>query len=162
MPSPARTLVLALATLLAVSRGARAQCSGGQTQHINNFTVTPGALSFGTATAAQFNAGWAQSQYTVTVRAPTPFIWYLCVQATSANMGTVNGYTKPIADLQWSLDGTTWMSLVNGVLQPIMTDTGNRTMTVFVRTLLRYNTDIPQANLAPGTYSANLQFRVSM
>jgi len=162
MTNTARTLLLALATLLAVSRGARAQCSNGQTQHINNFTVTPGALSFGTATTAQFNTGWAQSSYTVTVRAPTPFIWYLCVQATSANMGTVNGYTKPIADLQWSLDGATWTSLANGVFQQIMVDTGNRTMTVFVRTLLRYNFDIPQANLAPGTYSANLQFRVSM
>ena len=162
MTCSARTLLLALATLLAASRGVRAQCSGGQTQHINNFTVTPGVLSFGTATTAQFNAGWAQSQYTVTVRAPTPFIWYLCVQATSANMGTVNGYTKPIGDLQWSLNGTTWTSLVNGVLQPIMTDTGNRTITVFIRALLNYNNDIPQANLNPGTYSANLTFRVSM
>src|SRR5689334_24429014 len=100
MTCTARTLLLALALTLAASRGARAQCSGGQTQHINNFTVTPTALNLGTATPAQFNTGWVQSQYTVTVRAPTPFIWYVCVQATSANMGTVNGYTKPISDLQ--------------------------------------------------------------
>jgi hypothetical protein len=157
-----RALLLALATTLAASRGLRAQCSGGQPQHINNFTVTPTALNFGTATTAQFNTGWVQSSYTVTVRAPTPWIWFICVQANSANMGTVSGYTKPIGDLQWSLNGSTWTSVVNGVLQPITSGTGNTTITVFVRTLLSYGADIPLTNATPGTYSANLSFRVSM
>jgi hypothetical protein len=162
MTSTSRILLLALATTLVASRATRAQCSGGHTTKITTFTVTPGAVNFGTATPAQFAAGWVQSSYTVTVNPQTGQPWFLCVQATSANMGTVNGYTKPIADLQWSLNGTTWTSLAFNTLQAITSTTGTRTLTVFVRTLLSYASDIPQANFSPGTYSANLTFQVSM
>jgi hypothetical protein len=47
-------------------------------------------------------------------------------------------------------------------LQAITNNRGTQTLTVFVRTLLSYANDIPQANLSPGTYSANLAFQVSM
>ena len=162
MPRTARILLLALATTLVASRGVRAQCTGGHQTKITTFTVTPTALSFGTATVAQFNAGFVQSQYTITVDPQTGQQWFLCVQATSANMGTVNGHTKPIGELQWSLNGTTWTSFATGTLQAITNNRGTQTLTVFVRTLLSYGNDIPQANLSPGTYSANLAFQVSM
>ena len=162
MPLTPRTLLLALATLLAASRGARAQCSGGNTNLLLNMTVTPTALNMGTATTAQFNAGSAQSSYSVTVNNSfLPIRWYLCTQATSANMGTVNGFTKPIADLQWSLNGTTWTSYVNGSLQPITNATSTQTVTVFVRVLLAYPNDRPQANNTAATYTGNVAFRVS-
>lgn len=148
--------------MLVASRGTRAQCSGGHQTKITTFTVTPGALNFGSATSAQFNAGFAQSSYTVTVDPQTGQRWFLCVQATSANMGTVSGYTKPIGDLQWSVDGTTWTSLAFNTLQAVTNMSGTRTVTVFVRTLLSFARDIPQANFSAGTYSANLTFQVSM
>lgn len=144
------------------TRGARAQCSGGKATKVNAFTVTPTSLSLPAATSALFNAGWSQSSYSVTVTPQTGQRWYLCVSTLNLSMGTVNGYTKPLADLQWSLDGTTWTSFVSVTQQPIINDSGQLTFTLFVRAKLAYAADIPNANLTAGTYSANLSFSVSM
>jgi hypothetical protein len=153
--------LLLVATLVA-SREAGAQCSGGKATKITAFTVTPTALALPAATSALFNTGWSQSSYSITVTPQSGQHWYLCVSTASLSMGTVNGYTKPLGDLQFSLDGTTWTSFVVLTQQPIIDNSGALTLTVFIRARLQYANDIPQANFAAGTYSANLSFTVSM
>src|SRR5690242_3839623 len=120
-----RVLLCAVATLVVASRETRAQCTGGKATKITSFTVTPTSLALPTATSALFNAGWSQSSYSVAVNPQTGQRWYLCVSTTNVSMGTVNGYTKPLADLQWSLDGTTWTSFVTVTQQAIMNDSGS-------------------------------------
>jgi len=157
----ARASLLIIAVLVA-SREARAQCSGGKATKITSFTVTPTALVLPAATTALFNTGWSQSSYSITVTPQTGQRWYLCVSTLNLDMGTVSGYTKPLSDLQWSLDGATWTTVVTIVAQPITNNSGTQTFTVFIRTRLQWANDRPQANLAAGTYSANLSFTVSM
>jgi hypothetical protein len=162
MRFPARALLLALVMLVTASRGLRAQCSGGKKSNFNTFTVAPAALALPPGSAATFNAGWSVAGYTINVRPKGNNQWYLCVLPLSLNMGTVSGYTKPLSDLQWSLDGVTWTSFQLLVLQPIVNDRGNSTFTLYGRSLLSYATDIPLANGSPATYSANLRFQVDM
>src|SRR3954471_14888598 len=121
--------LLIIATLVA-SREAHTQCSGGKATKITSFTVTPGALALPAGTSALFNTGWSQSSYSITVDPQGGQRWFLCVSTANLNMGTVNGYTKPLADLQWSLNGTTWTSFVVTTPQPITNNTGLQTFTV--------------------------------
>jgi hypothetical protein len=157
-----RALVLTAAMLLLASGTSGAQCSGGRPSKFQSVTVTPINLPFGTASAAEFNAGWAQASYSVSVDPQTGQRWYFCVSTLDMNMGLVNGYAKPLSDLQWSLDGSSWTSFTTGVQQPITNNSGERTFTLFIRARLQYADDVPQSNLTPGTYSANLTFIVSM
>ena len=157
----ARVLLLAVATILVASRVTRAQCSGGKQTKITSLTVTPTALTLPAATSALFVAGWSQSSYSVTVNPQTGQRWYLCI-TPGASMGTVNGYTKPISDLQWSLDGATWTSFVALAQQAITNNSGAQTFTLFIRARLQFANDVPQANSSPGTYGASLSFSVSM
>ena len=162
MRSPARAFLLALVMLVTASRGLRAQCSGGKKSNFNAFTVAPAAIALPPASAATFNAGWSVSGYTIDVRPKGKNQWYLCVLPLSVDMGTASGYTKPLSDLQWSLDGVTWTSFQLLGLQPIVNDNGNSTFTLYIRAQLTYANDIPLANGSSATYSANLQFQVAM
>lgn len=163
MRRTARALPLALATLLLASRGARAQCSGGRTSRFDAFDVAPAALQLPPATSAAFSAGWAVSSFLITVDPRgNGQQWYLCAMALSLDMGTVSGYTKPLADLQWSVDGATWTSFAFSSLQPILNGKGLQTITLLVRSQLAFGSDIPLANGSAATYGANLRFSVSM
>lgn len=163
MRSPARALLVTLVMLVTASRGLRAQCSGGFVSQFREFTVTPTALALPDADATTFNAGASVSSYSIFVNPQrNNRTWYLCVSALSLNMGSHGGYTKPLGDLQWSLDGTSWTSVALLGLQPIVSDRGRRTITLYIRSLLSYANDVPNFNGSPATYSANLLFQVAM
>ncbi len=152
-------LAVLLQLLLCGAGSATAQQCGELTQTFLSFTVTPAALALPQPAVSEFNQGWSQTaQYSIYIQPSVLNLllpWHLCVRATSSNLGTSGVYTKPLADLQWSLNGTTWQS-VTTTLQPILSNqTGIQTVVVRIRVLLRYADDIP------GSYSGNLSFRVA-
>lgn len=139
----------ALLLLLVPGSLAGQACNTGFRDNFQSVTVTPSSLTLSAPGIAQFNQGWsATGQYSVYLQPKNnnaTRTWYLCVTG-SGNLGTVGSYTKPLSDLQWSLDGVTWQSVTNSY-QQIRSGTGTTTVTVLVRVLLRWADD------APATYA---------
>jgi hypothetical protein len=155
-----RRLAFCLAAVLAwAAPTARAQCGTGSTRNFDALTVSPTALTIPDVGVTEFDRGYsATAQYTITVDPRSnnnTRTWYLCVQADSPTFPAVSGYAKPIGDLQWSLNGTTWTSASAGT-QQVVSDKGIRTLPLYVRLLVNYAAD------APGTYGpAPLTFTAS-
>jgi hypothetical protein len=154
--------ILLLLALLPVSRLAAQVCDTNKKDRATT-TVSPVAQSIPTPIAAEFNAGASNTvSYTVTVATNKPFIWYLCLASVSTDAGTVNGYTKPLSDFEFSIDGTTWTPFSTSLTQ-VKTGTGNATITVLVRSRLSYALDQPLSVSTPGSYGpVSFEFQTLM
>lgn len=145
---------LALALLLGVPALARAQiCDTGAKDRVD-LVVTPQAITYPTPTVVAFDRGWVQMLGSVTldVRPAQPNkVWYLCFQSLSATQG---GYGKPVADLEYSLDGQTWQPTTQTPAR-LASATGPQTVSVFFRMRLAWNRDVP------GTYITDLAYTVA-
>ncbi len=150
-----RTVRCFASLLLALAAGAiraSAQTCGTNTSTKFTLTVLPASASITSPTATDFNAGVSKNAtYTIIIAPQNPSPWYLCIESTSANMGTVNGYTKPLSDLQWSLNGTTFTSFTTTYAQ-MATGAGVKTYTLYVRSKLAWANDQPRSNTASFTY----------
>ncbi|HYE59313.1 MAG TPA: hypothetical protein VD948_12450 [Rhodothermales bacterium] len=152
-------VTMTLAWVLCGASAARAQCGTGSTRTFNALTVTPSSLSLPSIGVTEFDRGFsAVAQYTVTVE-PTngnrTRTWYLCLQATSATFPAVSGYSKPIGELQWSIDGSTWTNFSVST-QQIASSVGTATQVVYVRLLVNYAKDVPGTyGPAPLTFTAS-------
>lgn len=131
--------------------GAQGLCDTNKKDRIAT-TVSPAAQAIPTPLAADFNAGASSTvTYTVTVSPTKPSTWFLCVTSISANAGTVNGYTKPLSDFEFSVNGTTWTPLSTSPMQ-VRTGTGTVVVQVFIRARVSYALDQPLSLVTPGVY----------
>lgn len=160
-----RTVCRLALVALAIAAGAlrvSAQTCGPKGNGTFTLTVTPTSSTV-TPTSTEFNAGFSQtSTYSVTVRpAVTNKVWLLCIFGTG-NMGTVNGYTKPLSDLQYSVNGGTWTNLSTALIQ-IASAKVTTTVTIATRSVLSYANDQPSSfnPTVPFSYVANWQLNVS-
>ncbi len=155
-------LALVVLALAAGTLRVSAQTCGAKGTGTFTVTVTPTSSSV-TPTSTQFNAGFSQtSTYSVTVSpAATSKAWFLCIFGTG-NMGTVNGYTKPITDLQYSVNGGAWTSLSTALVQ-IASAKVTTNLTIATRSVLSYANDQPSSfnPTVPFTYTANWSLNVS-
>jgi hypothetical protein len=166
MLTSCRLWTLAAAVLCTAGRTASAQvCNTAATDVFLSYTVAPSAVALTAPGTIDFNAGFSQPSGVVTVTIFPTFPqwatpWYLCINATSANMGTVNGYTKSIADLQFSIDGVTWTTM-SAALKQVATGSGWATISLQLRSKISYALDQPNVGGAPFTYAANLSLQVA-
>ena len=142
-------VTITLAWALCGVADARAQCGTGSNRSFSALTVTPSDLTLPSVSVTEFDRGYsATTQYTVTVdpsNSNKNRTWYLCLQATSATFPAVSGYSKPIGELQWSLNGSAWTNVTTGS-QQVSTSTGTTTLAIYVRMRVNYAQDVP------GTY----------
>ncbi len=155
-------LALVVLALAAGTLRVSAQTCGNKGNGSFTLTVTPTSSTV-TPTSTDFNAGFSQtSTYTVTVTpAQTNKFWALCIYGVG-NMGTVNGYTKPITDMQYSVNGGAWTTLTTALTQ-IASAKVTTTLTIATRSVLAYANDQPSSYnpTVPFTYVANWQLNVS-
>ncbi len=160
VPGLVRLALLFVLTPLCVLR-AQGVCDTNKKDRITT-SVSPAARSW-TPVAADFNAGFTgNASYSVTVSTNRPQVWYLCLTSISTDAGTVNGYTKALSDLEFSIDGTTWTPFSTTGMQ-VRTGTGTITVNVLVRVKLAYALDQPQSPTTPGTYGpVSFEFQALM
>lgn len=147
-----RSALFALALLAGVPALGRAQvCNTGAKDRVD-LVVTPQAITYPTPTVADFDRGWVQMLGSVTLElipSQPNKVWYLCFHSPSTTQG---GYGKPVADLEYSLDGVTWQPVPTRTPGRLASTFGPRTVSVFFRVRLFWNRDVP------GTYIADLSY----
>ncbi len=140
-----------IACLRPTTASAQSTCDTGKPDKVVT-VVTPSAGTIPTPGVAEFNAGSSESvSYNVSVTPQVGGFWLLCLVTFSANAGTVNGYTKPITDFEFSMDGTTWTPFSTTPVL-VYTAKGALTVTVFVRSRLSYALDQPLSATTPALY----------
>jgi hypothetical protein len=145
------SLAIGLAVLPLCRIAAQGVCDTSKKDRIAT-TVTPSAQAIPTPLAADFNAGASATvTYSVTVSPTKQTIWYLCLTGVSTNAGTVNGYTKPLSDFEFSVNGTSWTPLSTTSTQ-VRTGVGTLVVSVLVRARVAYALDQPLSVSTPGAY----------
>lgn len=107
-------------------------------------TVSPALINFSTPTFVDFDNGSILYQTTVTLtvsgqtQGNKP--WTLCVASQQPDLGSADGVTKPIGDLQVQVAGGAWVPL-SVVPQSILKDRGNGPQQINLRILLSWAAD---------------------
>jgi hypothetical protein len=114
-------------------------------------TLSTSNIAFPTPGFAHFDAGWIDHPgMTVSVRSRPPHAtWALWVRADDLTLG---GYGKPVSDIVWRREGGTIWTPLSGTDALVMEGAGDQSVTLYFRTALRWDTDLPD------TYSAGLTF----
>lgn len=138
----------------ALATPAVAQCT--PLRNNADLAISVPMLTFDTPTYIDFDNGAIVYQQTVTlsVQAPGNRPWTVCVSSDVPDLGTVDGFTKPLADLQWQAGSGPWTP-VSLVPQPLTTERGDRTIQVRVRMMLTWGAD------PPGSFGTMVNFTVA-
>jgi hypothetical protein len=152
---PMKAFLTAVAFCLCAGH-ASAQCG---TTSIGSVTRSPVSVTLSTPTLAMFDANVAVFTQTITfsINASNNGTRYnVCLLATTATLGTATGggYTKPIGDLQYSLDNSTWTNLSSSQQQIANQVKGDQSYTVYLRVTLDYDD-------SPGNYATSLRLVAS-
>jgi hypothetical protein len=160
-----KTKLLPLALLLCAPAAASAQAQQPATVTVTvpsvlDLDVTGATITFPVPTEADLKAGVigptsttalshrANVRHSLTVHASSPTMSFSGAAATA----------KPVGDLEWSLDGTTWRPMTTSPAQVISSAAPGRhdaARTISYRLRLNHATD------APGTYAATLVFAIA-
>ena len=131
--------------------GVHAQCIPGSRIAASS---APALASFATPTFVNFDNGFIVYQTTVSV-VVTPEqgkAWDLCVRSNSANLGSSQGYTKPVGDLEWQYAGGAWTPLSTAPQQIVGNQKFAQTVSINIRMRLSWTAD------PPGTFGTDLIF----
>lgn len=142
-----------LAGVLLPLRVSAQQCAQDPSRGVS---VNPALISFSTPTFVDFDNGFILYQTTVTLNVTAnqgnnP--WRLCVASQQADLGTANGVTKPISDLQFQYAGGAWTPLSVSP-QIVHQDRGNMAVQLNLRMLLSWTAD------PTGSFGTVLEFTV--
>lgn len=134
-------LVAAIATLPAAVVG----------QGNLEITLSTSNIAFPTPDFAHFDAGWIDHPgITVSVRSRPPHAtWALRIRADDLTLG---GYGKPVSDIVWRRGGASTWTPLSGTDALVMEGVGDESVTLYFRTELHWDTDLPD------TYSTGLTF----
>ncbi len=142
-----RWLLAALLIGAALPAHAAAQqpCRGAGAWRVAS--VAPANISFSTPTALDYDRQGIEYAAIVTVnvtssRRGTPLVWTLCVNADTPDLGSSEGFTKPLSDLQIELLDGNWRPLTS-TQQQILTGSGDAVVQMRVRFRLSWDTDPP-------------------
>ena len=160
-----RGLGLCAAAMLVLAESARAQSASASVQMtvtpVVNLTVSTSTTSLSVFTAAEFNAGHRTGITGPTLTVKANRAW--TVSITGATWTGTGNHSKPVSDLQWSRDNSTYTGLTTSPVQ-ILPSSGTGSPTngtvqgMFYRWLLHTGTPLPEADapqsiatLDPGT-----------
>lgn len=151
---PCMRITMALVLGAALPVHAIAQCT--PIRNNADLAISVPIVSFDEPTYVDFDNGAIVYQETVTlsVQASGNRPWTVCISSDVPDLGTVDGFTKPLADLQWQAGGGPWMP-VSVVPQALFTDRGSRSVQVRVRMVLTWGAD------PPGSFGTTVNFVVA-
>jgi hypothetical protein len=151
-----------LAALLLVTGSARAQSASASVQMtvtpVVNMSISTSTTSLSAFTAAEFTAGRRTGITGPTITVKANRAWTVSISGATWT-GTGN-HSKPVSDLQWSRDNSTYTGLTTSPVQ-ILPSSGNGSPTngtvqsMFYRWLLHTGTD------TPGSYSMVVTYTLS-
>ncbi|MDT8435785.1 MAG: hypothetical protein RRA92_03415 [Gemmatimonadota bacterium] len=149
-----RPACFALVLLLGLAADAAAQgaCAGGSDRPRVRVLTDP--IEFRPPGVADFRSGFVFSdpvRVRVTARGGPSRPWDLCLAGVSPDFGG----GKPLADLQWQVEGDAGWTSVDTADRLVTSGGGNTQVVLRFRSLLRFETD------APGAYEARLRFAVA-
>lgn len=138
------------------AHAAAQQCTNGGV--FRGASVNPTNIHFSTPTVVDFDNQGIVYGSVVTVNVTSslwifPLSWSLCINADTPNLGTSQGVTKPLSDLQVELLDGNWRPVTTSQ-QRIRTGNGNSTVQMRVRMRLSWDAD------PPGSFSTVLRFTV--
>ncbi len=138
------------------AHAAAQQCTGaGNWRTIGG--VSPPIVTFSTPTTIDYDAQGIVYGAIVTVSVTSmrqgsiPLPWSLCVNADTPTLGSSQGVTKPLSDLQIEMPGGTWLPLTT-MQQLLRTGNGNATVQFSLRIRLSWDAD------PPGSFGTLLRF----
>lgn len=160
-PTASRRRLLLAALLFGAAWPAFAeaqQCRGaGSWRRIDS--ISPANLIFSSPAIVDYDSQGIVygSLVTITVtsqrQGSTPLPWTLCVGAETPTLGTSQGATKPLSDLQIDPGGGNWLPVTAGD-QQISAGDGNTVVQLRVRVRLSWDDD------PPGSFGTLLRFTV--
>lgn len=139
------------------AHAAAQQCNNGGTWRAAS--VNPASVTFSTPTVVDFDNQGIVYGTTVTVNVSSAFLWFiplpwsLCLNAETPNLGSSQGVTKPLSDLQFELLDGNWRPVTTSQLR-IRTGNGNSTVQMRLRIRLSWDAD------PPGSFGTLLRFTV--
>ncbi|NLG61665.1 MAG: hypothetical protein GX539_05425 [Candidatus Cloacimonetes bacterium] len=151
-----RWAVAALVAATALPAHASAQqCSAAV---LRDASISPASIAFSTPTVVDFDNQGIVYGSVVTVNITSslwilPLSWSLCVNADTPNLGSSQGVSKPLTDLQVELMDGNWRPITS-TQQRLRTGNGNATVQLRVRMRLSWDAD------PPGTFGTVLRFTV--
>ena len=150
---------LLAALLIGVTLPAHAaaqQCTGAGAWRAAS--VAPANISFSTPTILDYDRQGIEYGAIVTVnvtssRRGTPLVWSLCVNADTPDLGSAQGVTKPLSDLQIELMDGSWRPITS-TQQRLRTGNGDSIVQMRVRFRLSWDAD------PPGNFGTTVRFTV--
>ncbi len=149
-----KAFLFALAACVFAGR-LHAQCA---TTSIGSASMSPASVTVSTPTITQFDAGFATFSVTLTITPSNSGKKYdVCLLATTPTLGTATGvaYTKPLSDLQFSLDQTTWTTISTSQQLIASRTSAAQSIVLYFRVALAYALD------AAGNYGTSVTARIS-
>jgi hypothetical protein len=149
--------LLAVDTALAFGQSASATVQMTVTPVVN-LTISTGTTSLPAFTTAEFNAGMRTGIAGPTLTVKANRAWVISIQG-QAWTGTGNT-SKPVSDLQWSTNGTTYTGLTTSLVQMLPSSgggapTNGTVQNMLYRWLLHTGTD------TKGSYSMVVTYTLS-
>ncbi len=149
-----------LAWLLLATAGLRAAETVSVTMTVSPVVVvqlSTASIAFPEITASDFDAGFVEIEAAVSVTLSSNTGWALSVKTAAADLGTVNGYAKPLIDLEWRRSGGTYVPIgsVDVIAESSTQGITNHTVVFDIRMRLHWSRDLP------GTYGLYLDLTLA-
>ncbi len=149
--------LLAVDTALAWGQTASASVQMTVTQVVN-LTISSNTLSLPVFTTAEFNAGMRTGITGPTLTVKANRAWKVSIKG-QAFTGTGNT-SKPVSDLQWSTNGTTYTGLTTSLVQ-VLPASGNGSATNSTTQIMLYRWLLHTGTDTKGTYSMVVTYTLS-